>query len=261
MDTRVLSGRPSQPPHGRRRNCIPQLDAAKFIGVPQPRHRSRSAPRIRARTGLVPIPFAASPPFQNGRGESHQTRFPHSGRRRRPAPKDRPPRAPLNEPRSTGLASRPFRRGVNHPRNANRRRPSLRSKSAAVRRPACFMHPAPPECRLRDATALPHTPPSPTRRPRGASVPLSTWATLPDFSVFLPRRHLPDRRQAPANRPAPEVLPALVMPYKIEVTWLAGVIPRANRRTSPPPGGPQFRPFARQRATGHFWRQNTEAPP
>ena len=43
-------------------------------------------------------------------------------------------------------------------------------------------------------------------------------------------KHLADLRQAPATKPAPEVLPALVMLFASWVTWLEGVTLQASGR-------------------------------
>ena len=82
----------------------------------------------------------------------------------------------------------------------------------------------------------------------------------PRLQRFALASHLPDQRQAPATKPAPEVLPALVMFFTSWVTWLEGVIPQTVGRMSGLPPRHSFRESAEGRIRD-FWGQNTEAPP
>ena len=80
--------------------------------------------------------------------------------------------------------------------------------------------------RQRIATALPQFRPGRSidnTMPRPGFY-LGPTPRLQDFN------HLADLRQAPATKPAPEVLPALVMHFASWVTWLEGVIPRTSGR-------------------------------
>ena len=104
-------------------------------------------------------------------------------------------------------------------------RPTFRPAQWPVSPFVVALCPAPPVARQRAATALP--------RLRPSRCMVFTTPPLGFYSGPTPRlqRLTPARPgQAPATKPAPEVLPALVMPFASWITWLDGVTRQASGR-------------------------------
>ena len=99
---------------------------------------------------------------------------------------------------------------------------------------------------------------TPPRSVHGSTTPEPGFYSGPTPRL---QRLTPTRpRQAPATKPAAEVLPALVMHFASWVTWLEGVIPQASGRMCGLP--PAIVSASWQTAKfGHFGGQNTEATP
>jgi hypothetical protein len=141
-----------------------------------------------------------------------------------PQPPDLPTGQKASQPFRTGFLMPSQRRFARRRFRPQHERPLLDSKKC----------PAPPVARQRAATALPRTPPRLARglhhvrarlllRPHSQT---SAFSFAIEFAKVVPApkcrkgnrdavgpNHLPDRGQAPATKPAPEVLPALVMPF------------------------------------------------